>query len=126
MFLESGDDSDDDELEIGGVTQNFKCPLSLATLDHPMTSYVVFFVPYLLQVFKILRNRTVCEHSYSRDAIKEYLRGGQQPCPATGCDQRITWSALKPNHGLERRIKAALRREERRREEEEEDAEVIE
>ena len=36
---EDGDDSDeDDDLEIGGVTQNFNCPLTLTPLVNPVTS----------------------------------------------------------------------------------------
>ena len=38
---EGGDASDDEEdLEVGGVTQDYKCPISLTTLVNPMTSYV--------------------------------------------------------------------------------------
>lgn len=36
---EDGDESDDDDdLEVGGVTQDYKCPISLTTLVKPMTS----------------------------------------------------------------------------------------
>jgi hypothetical protein len=35
---EEGDESDDDELVIGGMTKNYKCPLTLVALDNPMTS----------------------------------------------------------------------------------------
>lgn len=37
---EDGDMSDEDEdIEVGGVTQDFKCPLTMTVLDNPMTSY---------------------------------------------------------------------------------------
>lgn len=36
---EDGDDSDDeDELEMGGVTQSYTCPITLTPLVDPMTS----------------------------------------------------------------------------------------
>ena len=39
FVTEDGDDSDeDDDLEIGGVTQNFNCPLTLTPLVNPVTS----------------------------------------------------------------------------------------
>jgi len=42
---ESGDESDDDdEIEVGGVTQDYRCPLTLTPLEDPMTSYVLFFL----------------------------------------------------------------------------------
>jgi SUMO ligase MMS21 Smc5/6 complex component len=37
---EPGDDSDDDdEIEVGGVTQDYKCPITLTPLQDPLTSY---------------------------------------------------------------------------------------
>lgn len=43
---EQGDNSDeDDDLEIGGVTQNYLCPITLTLLDDPYTSYVYFSSP---------------------------------------------------------------------------------
>lgn len=38
---EEGDDSDDEELEVGGITQSFKCALTLNDLVQPMRSCVV-------------------------------------------------------------------------------------
>jgi E3 SUMO-protein ligase NSE2 len=38
-LTEDGDVSDDDdELEVGGVTQDYKCPLTLTLLEEPVTS----------------------------------------------------------------------------------------
>jgi len=37
--IEDGDDSeDDDDLEVGGSTQDYKCPLTLTMLVDPMIS----------------------------------------------------------------------------------------
>lgn len=39
---EVGDESDsDDELEIGGQTQDYKCPITLSLLKDPLTAYVL-------------------------------------------------------------------------------------
>jgi hypothetical protein len=38
IFPEDGDDSEDDDMEIGGVTQDYKCPLTLTTFVDPMTA----------------------------------------------------------------------------------------
>ncbi|KAG9315911.1 zinc-finger of the MIZ type in Nse subunit-domain-containing protein [Chiua virens] len=77
---EDGDPSDDeDELEIGGVTQDYKCPITLVVFENPMTSQV-------------------CGHSYSRAAIQEFLkRAGMhgKACPTSGCNKRITMENLK-------------------------------
>jgi E3 SUMO-protein ligase NSE2 len=40
-LAENGDDSDSgDDVEMGGVTQNFLCPLTLTPLTNPLTSLV--------------------------------------------------------------------------------------
>ncbi|KAF8133644.1 hypothetical protein EV363DRAFT_1448333 [Boletus edulis] len=107
---ENGDPSDDeDELEVGGVTQDYKCPITLVILEEPMTS-------------------TLCGHSYSRAAIQEFLRAGRtgQLCPASGCNKRITMDQLRVDKELEKRIKIAMRRLRQREESEEDDDEVIE
>lgn len=43
-IAEDGDDSDeeDDDLYVGGVVQDLKCPLTLTWLDKPVTSFVLF------------------------------------------------------------------------------------
>ena len=40
VSTEDGDVSDDDEIEVGGVTQDYKCPITLTILVDPLTSYV--------------------------------------------------------------------------------------
>ncbi|KZO92654.1 hypothetical protein CALVIDRAFT_601300 [Calocera viscosa TUFC12733] len=91
---ENGDDgeSSDDEIAIGGQTQLLKCPLTLRYLTACLTS-------------------KKCKHSYSRDAILQYLDGGQDSCPATGCDQRVTREDLEENRQLEKMAKRAQQRE---------------
>lgn len=73
---------------------------------------------------------TVCGHSYSRAAIQEFLkRAGRdgKPCPASGCNKRITMDHLKADKELEKRVKIAARRQQRQEEESQEDEdEVIE
>jgi len=92
---EDGDLSDDDEdIEVGGVTQDFKCPLTMTVLDNPMTS-------------------SVCGHSFSATAIRDYLgtsRVTKKKCPASGCNKWFSQSDLKSNKDLEKRVKAAARR----------------
>ncbi|KAH7913405.1 hypothetical protein BJ138DRAFT_1146131 [Hygrophoropsis aurantiaca] len=94
---EDGDVSDDDdEMEMGGVTQDFKCPITLTALVNPLTS-------------------SVCGHSFSGEAIRDYLKDarGKKACPAAGCHQKIGMSDLKPDKDLEKRAKMAARRAQR-------------
>ncbi|RDX53325.1 hypothetical protein OH76DRAFT_1399223 [Lentinus brumalis] len=109
---EDGDvsDDDDDEVQIGGVTQDYKCPLTLTILDDPLTS-------------------KQCGHSYSAFAIKEYLgpnRTKSKECPATGCHKLICLNDLQEDKDLARRAKEAARRERAREEDSDDDGEVIE
>ncbi|KZT23387.1 hypothetical protein NEOLEDRAFT_1096035 [Neolentinus lepideus HHB14362 ss-1] len=104
---EDGDDSDDDdEIEVGGMTQDYKCPLTLTILVNPLTA-------------------KACHHSFSAVAIREYLKAGPKTCPAAGCNQHISIKDLEEDKDLERRAKAAARRE-ARREEDSDDEEVVE
>lgn len=51
FYPEDGDESDDDDdLVMGGVTQDYKCPLTLTILVDPLTSYVspVFDISHLV------------------------------------------------------------------------------
>ncbi|KAI1789617.1 zinc-finger of the MIZ type in Nse subunit-domain-containing protein [Ganoderma leucocontextum] len=106
---EEGDDSDDeDDVQIGGVTQDYKCPLSLTHLVDPLTS-------------------KLCGHSYSAAAIREYLgRGGSKQCPATGCNKMLVLSDLEVDKGLAKRAKEAARRERAREDDDDDDDDVIE
>ncbi|EPQ54656.1 hypothetical protein GLOTRDRAFT_130007 [Gloeophyllum trabeum ATCC 11539] len=104
---EDGDDSDDDdEIEIGGMTQDYKCPLTLTILVNPLTS-------------------KHCHHSFSAEAIRDYLKRGPKTCPAAGCKQQLTLDDLEEDKDLARRAQAAARREARREQDSDAD-EVVE
>ncbi|KAI0071700.1 hypothetical protein K474DRAFT_1693360 [Panus rudis PR-1116 ss-1] len=107
---EPGDDSDEDEdIEVGGVTQDFKCPLTLMFLENPLTSQV-------------------CGHSFSAAAIRDYLGNKRSTkCPASGCNKHFSWADLKPNKELAKKARDAARRERARESSNESSAdEVIE
>ncbi|CUA75444.1 E3 SUMO-protein ligase nse2 [Rhizoctonia solani] len=100
---EEGDPEDsDDEMEVGGVTQDYKCPLTLQIYDDPLTS-------------------TACGHSFSADAIRAYVRTNNR-CPAQGCNAQISLGVLKEDKVLQKKARAAKRRAAR---EESESAEEI-
>ncbi|KAI0086535.1 hypothetical protein BDY19DRAFT_894649 [Irpex rosettiformis] len=102
---EEGDDSDeDDDIVMGGVTQDYKCPLSLTIMVDPLTS-------------------NTCGHSFSAEAIRQYLGNNltsRKKCPTSGCNKVISLDDLKPNKELAKKAREAARRE-RMREEEDED-----
>ncbi|KAF9649385.1 hypothetical protein BDM02DRAFT_1844775 [Thelephora ganbajun] len=103
---EPGDVSDDDDIEIGGVTQDYKCPITLTQLQNPLTS-------------------KICNHSFSGAAIREFLSRGVKRCPATGCNERLTLADLKEDKSLERKVKEHARRAAMRAEDEDVDTEII-
>ncbi|KAJ7254360.1 hypothetical protein B0H12DRAFT_559458 [Mycena haematopus] len=106
---EPGDESDDeDEIVMGGVTQEYKCPLSLTPLKDPMTS-------------------SVCNHSFSGEAIREFFKNkrGAQKCPASGCSKSFTLAECKPNADLARKVKAVEKRQARAQQQEDSDAEEV-
>lgn len=46
---EDGDASDDeDDLEVGGITQDYKCPLTLIPFVNPLTSSAILLVSLLM------------------------------------------------------------------------------
>ncbi|OJA08773.1 hypothetical protein AZE42_01294 [Rhizopogon vesiculosus] len=109
---EEGDESDDeDELEIGGVTQDFKCPITFMMLKDPMTS-------------------STCGHAFSGEAIRGYLKNcppSGRSCPTAGCSQKITMAMLVADSGLEKRVRLAARRAQRDEDNSDvDDGEVIE
>ncbi|KAF8208828.1 hypothetical protein K438DRAFT_1812962, partial [Mycena galopus ATCC 62051] len=106
---EPDDESDDDdEIVMGGVTQEYKCPLMMTLLKDPMTS-------------------TVCNHSFSGDAIREFFKNkrGSQKCPASGCSKSFTLAECKSNPDLARKVKAVEKRQARAQQQEDSDAEEI-
>ncbi|EGN92140.1 hypothetical protein SERLA73DRAFT_99710 [Serpula lacrymans var. lacrymans S7.3] len=105
---EDADDSDDDDdLEVGGMTQDYKCPITLTILINPVTSQI-------------------CGHSFSANAIREFLGNTRKAkkCPASGCNKEISLGDLKPDKELEKKVKIAARR--LRREEDDSDEDVDE
>ncbi|RDB17908.1 E3 SUMO-protein ligase nse2 [Hypsizygus marmoreus] len=93
---EDGDASDDeDDLEMGGVSQVYTCPITLVALEKPVTS-------------------SVCGHSFSSNAILQSFQGSPTvKCPTSGCTKRFSRSDLKPNKELEKKVKAWQRRAQR-------------
>ncbi|KAG8720710.1 hypothetical protein FRC08_018409 [Ceratobasidium sp. 394] len=96
QLTEDGDPEDsDDDMEVGGVTQEYKCPLTLKIYTDPLTS-------------------TVCGHTFSAEGIRAFLEGkNSDNCPGTGCNQRISMSVLKLDRGIQKKAIAAERRAEK-------------
>lgn len=108
---EAGDASDsDDELEIGGQTQDYKCPITLGLLKDPLTA-------------------SGCKHSYSAEAIRASFQGKGRnaaiSCPAAGCRSKITVEMLKPDPQLAKRVKAYERRIARQEEQVQSDVDEV-
>ncbi|KAJ7935533.1 hypothetical protein B0H13DRAFT_2246735 [Mycena leptocephala] len=106
---ESGDESDDDDdIVMGGVTQEYKCPLMMTILKNPLTS-------------------SVCKHSFSGDAIKEFFKNkrGLQKCPASGCSKMYTLADCQPDPDLARKVKVFEKRQARAAQQEDSDAEEV-
>ncbi|GJJ15574.1 hypothetical protein Clacol_009852 [Clathrus columnatus] len=104
---EVNDSEDDSDIEVGGKTQNYKCPLTLRPMENPVTS-------------------VLCGHSFSFEGIKECLQNGSNRCPATGCQQRVTLKDFRPDEELAHRVALHLRRVRRKEEDNvDDDAEII-
>lgn len=126
MPPEPGDDSDDDDdLEMGAVTQDFKCPLTLRPLENPVTSSV--FSTTLTNFIAELVHREVCGHSFSADAIRAMFGNskGSKKCPSSGCNRSFTYSECKPNKQLAKKMRLHERRMKKKEQETDAD-EVIE
>ncbi|KAG9005431.1 hypothetical protein FRB94_010911 [Tulasnella sp. JGI-2019a] len=105
MIEKEDEDSDSgSDIEVGGVSQNFTCQLTLQPFVKPMTS-------------------RVCKHSFSQEPLRNYFMqiGGKADCPAAGCNKKLGLADFELNLDLERRAKAAARRERQRVEEEDDD-----
>lgn len=125
LVPEEGDsDSDGSDIEVGGVTQNFTCSLSLKPYVDPMTSFVNFspfhYAPPLLISTSLMHQRKICGHSFSREHLEDYFkqqsrRGGQlAKCPASGCNKNLSLADFAINKDLAKRTNAAERRRRRR------------
>ncbi|KAG6850274.1 hypothetical protein H0H93_015531 [Arthromyces matolae] len=124
---EDGDVSeDDDDLEMGGVSQNYNCPITLTLLVDPVTSCVACFLySKSADIDLKLASSDVCKHSFSKAAIMQSFRSNEPTikCPASGCTKRFGRSNLKPDKDLAKRVKAHDRR--LKRAQQEDDAEEI-
>ncbi|WWC62469.1 uncharacterized protein I303_105065 [Kwoniella dejecticola CBS 10117] len=112
-WLEKGDDdeSDEDDFDIGGTTQNYRCPITLMPYEDATTS-------------------VKCGHHYSRAAIVDLIesaRKAKRPskCPVTGCQALLDKTDLKPNPSLQKRTDEHQKRMRRREDEQEDGDETI-
>lgn len=115
MFLlvrvEEGDEEDsDDEIEVGTIKEDYKCPLSLTYLKDPMTSSVsspaYSFHGSSSNRYLHYTYRTKCKHHFSKAHIFGYLDslpGAVQPCPVMGCPAQLSKSDLTLNERLAER-----------------------
>lgn len=105
-YLTKGPQDEEDDIEIGGVTQTYRCPITGG-------------------VFKDAAKSTSCGHYYEYEAIIQHItatarRGGSAKCPQFGCSQVLTRASIVKDPGMQRRAVAFLAREEKKRDEEEE------
>ncbi|GAA5977596.1 hypothetical protein JCM5350_002286 [Sporobolomyces pararoseus] len=87
-------ESSDEELEIGAQSTDFRCPLTASILEDPYTS-------------------TECPHSYSGEAIKEYITKtgrGSIACPVAGCSKVLTLAKVAKDDSLRKRVEKYLKR----------------
>lgn len=77
-WLQGGDgDESDDEPEVGGQTQTYRCPITMQTYVDASRS-------------------KACGHHYSHAAIMDYIRQGAAgrrggaSCPMFGCSAKLT------------------------------------
>ncbi|GAA5927386.1 SUMO ligase MMS21 [Sporobolomyces koalae] len=89
----AGGKDSDDEVEITAQKEDFRCPLTASYLEDAYTS-------------------TVCPHSFSGYAIKEYIQSnhGNVECPIGGCSKRLKLDTVERDQGLQRRVEGHLRR----------------
>jgi SUMO ligase MMS21 Smc5/6 complex component len=99
--------------------------------DRPRKSLYLVCLPHTSLILTYLKRiiSSLCGHSFSRDAIQQYLgpnKASIRKCPASGCNKSFCWNDLKTNKDLEKRVKAAGRRRRAQEEDEDDDDEVIE
>ncbi|KAJ2360552.1 hypothetical protein H4R23_000964 [Coemansia sp. Cherry 401B] len=92
LFGDGGGNEEDEDLVIAGARINYRCPVTTSWLVDPVTS-------------------KTCKHSFSREAILDYIRGhgGGCACPVGGCSRRIRPQDLYPDKVLERKVARHLR-----------------
>lgn len=115
MSAEDGEESDDEDIEIGGRTQDFRCPLTLKLMENPVTSCVYDRI-YPAQPYHASRN--VCRHSYNKTEAMEFFGNAPKKCPAAGCNQLVTRNDLFDNEEIVEKIRRQKRRDELEKENE--------
>ncbi|KAJ2464058.1 hypothetical protein GGI02_005084 [Coemansia sp. RSA 2322] len=92
LFGDANQEGSDEELVISGARLTYKCPITTTWLNDPVSS-------------------KTCKHSFSRDAITDYLRAqrGECACPVGGCSRRIRAQDLYADRVLERKVARHLR-----------------
>ncbi|WOO77314.1 E3 SUMO-protein ligase nse2 [Vanrija pseudolonga] len=117
-WLERQDgDPEDDDVEMGGTTQTYKCPITM-------------------RVYEDAAKSTVCGHYYSYAAVLELIgnatrtqrqgRAAQARCPVAGCNKVITPDVIKKDPAMQRQADAFVRRQRDREEREAADESYIE
>lgn len=111
-------DDDDDEIEVGGVTQTYRCPITFDTFKEACKRYVrtVLSLPLMLS--------TKCGHYYEYAAIVNHIASasrqrGNAKCPASGCNQQITKAMIVKDPAMQRRAEQFLVRQQQKKDDEE-------
>ena len=86
----------DADLLLSQVEVSHKCPLTQKLLEDPVS------------------HRT-CKHTYSRQAILDYIHGRAKNgkaarCPVSGCKNKVTEGDLQRNHALQGQLQRQKRR----------------
>ncbi|WVO12543.1 hypothetical protein L204_100143 [Cryptococcus depauperatus] len=109
----SNDEDLDDDIDVGGQTQTYRCPITLMLYQDATTC-------------------TKCKHTYTKAAIYDLIDNAKRQhrkaqCPVTGCNKIIDKSDLKPNPSMQKRANDFARRQQDRENDREEDtASVVE
>ncbi|CAD6584684.1 MAG: hypothetical protein TREMPRED_003935 [Tremellales sp. Tagirdzhanova-0007] len=101
------DESDDEDFEIGGNTQNYRCPVTMLPLKD-----------------------TVTRHSYSREGIEGIFTNAKRNkrparCPVAGCNVQLTNAHLIDDKHLQKRADEFEKRRARRENDSDEEAELV-
>ncbi|CAO1631741.1 unnamed protein product [Sympodiomycopsis kandeliae] len=92
--VEEGDNEqdEDDDFAVGGTILDFKCPITMAILENPVTC-------------------KKCKHSYSKEAMPDYFaRQATVTCPKAGCVTKMSKSDLFDDKALAKRVQGYKRR----------------
>jgi hypothetical protein len=115
-WLDKGDDADDsdDDIEMGGTTQTFRCPITRAPFENVHTKWVKLAYPvqhvpqrvFVTQCENSVTRRDLtpsqpCGHSYSKAGIFDMLKNkASVKCPIAGCGSFVTKGDLKVSHTI--------------------------